>query len=224
VSRNPHRRQCEGTKLDGERCKKWALPTSEEPYCHQHSMTPEEWKELQRRGGKARAAQRREEAKTKPGAGLAPNVSLADVLRVCVPALTAVYEATGEADWSARLAACGTLLAAFPSYLRSTPAEVRNLLATILPPQVYSDTEAKHRITPNAVYRAMRAEYDRLPETSPLVRIQRHPYPPQAIAAWEDPKTVYASKPADAHPPEDEPIEVEAEPDNGGLIRAVSIL
>jgi hypothetical protein len=224
VNRNPHKRQCIGKKKNGEQCNKWAVPTSEEPYCAQHLMSEEAWKELQREGGRKRAAQRREEAKTKPGAGLAPNVSLADVLRVCVPAMTSVYEATGEPDWSARLAACGTLLAAFPSYLRSTPAEVANLLATILPPEVYSHPEAKHRITPNAIYRAARAEYDRLPGLNPLVRIQRHPYPSHTIGAWEDPKAVYASKPADAHPPEDELIEVEPEEDNGGLIRAVSIL
>jgi hypothetical protein len=224
VSRNPHKRRCEGLKLNGERCKKWADPRSEEALCYQHLIGEEAWKELQREGGRTRGAQRREEAKTKPGAGLAPSISLADVLRICVPALTAVYEATGEPDWSARLTAAGTILAAFPSYLRSTPKEVRNLLATVLPPEVYSHPEAQHRVTPGAVYRAMRAEYDRLPDTSPLVGIQRHPYPPHTIGEWEDPKTVYAGKPADAHPPEDEPIEIEDEPDDGGLVRAGHIL
>jgi hypothetical protein len=237
VKRNPHKRRCQGVRKDGSPCRKWAVPTSEEPLCAQHLMGEEEWLEQARRGGRGRAAQRREEAGIRPSVGLAPSVTLADVLRVCVPALEATFEHDGSPDWGARLAAAGTILAAFPKYLRSTPAEVRTLLAEVLPDEVYSHPEARHRLNGHSVYSAMRREWDRLPSWSPVRGLCVKPYPSHMIAPWEDPAEVQKERPADV-PPEEAPVMhlpdggIALERDgelpvllrDGGLIKAPNVL
>jgi hypothetical protein len=159
-----------------------------------HSLTPEQRSEGARKAATVSAFVRKSKAEPRASVGVSPTVSLLDVLAVCLPALSATFEHTGEPDWSARLAAAGTLLAAFPRYLRDTPEGVRELLETILPERLRD--ELGEQLEPDSVYSAMRAEWDEL-------RVRHHPvtglyveaYPNHLIAPYESTAKIQASRP-----------------------------
>jgi hypothetical protein len=186
-------RRCEDVRENGEPCNAWAVRDSDPPRCRLHSMTKEEQLEQASRGGRHRAEQRRLEAEPKPRTNLSADYSLSDILKVVAPALTATFDVTGEADWSARLAAAGTILMVFPRHMRSTPEDVCAVLEQALPSNVRI---AEHDLHAEQVYEAMREEWDRLRiRHHPIAGLYRLPYPGSMIAPWEDRKAVLGSQP-----------------------------
>lgn len=89
------------------------------------------------------------------------------VLRVVAGALTAIVDEPGfprVPDWPVRLAACALLLECFPTYMRESPQDVRELLDRLLPVQVHDS-----RLTPDAAHKALATEKHRLRERGNLL-------------------------------------------------------
>jgi len=147
-----------------------------------------------RRMANKQAIQRKGEVEAHPRtSGLDPNITLAEVLAVVRPALTATFSHDESPDWGARLAAAGTLLAAFPRYLRETPERVRELLSAAVPPELL-DAE---RLDAGRAYRELRAEWDHLDglRWGQLKGLYVKPYPAYMIAPWENAAHIQASQP-----------------------------
>lgn len=189
-------RRCAALNVRGEPCGASALRDSEPPVCSAHA-DPKAHREKARRGGKRSGARRRAQAEPRPSLKTAPGVSLQDVLRVCGEALTATFEHDGSPDWSARLAAAGTLLLAFPGYRSRSPEEVRALLEDSLPEQIKGQRGWNEQVHPDAVYAALRREWDALQfRADPVARLYRvAQYPPHLIAPWEDARKVQRTRP-----------------------------
>jgi len=125
-------------------------------------MSEEELREHTRQMGVARQHRRRVAAEANEhNRGIAPNVSLADIVTVCKHAFGATFDAPGsdihgQPDWSARLAAAATLVALFPRALRTTPQDAKALLRDVL-----ADTEHEQLAErdPSEWYRALRREH-----------------------------------------------------------------
>jgi hypothetical protein len=185
--------KCEDTKTDGSPCRANALRDSDPPRCRLHALSAEERNGQAQKAAKASGFARRSKAEPRARSGIPPAVSLADILGVCTPALSATFE-HGPPDWGARLAAVGTIVATFPRYLRDTPENVRALIEEFLPSSLPEGT--RERLALENVYVAMRAEWDAL-------RVRHHPvtglysesYPPHLIAPWEDAKALQAAQP-----------------------------
>jgi len=122
----------------------------------------------------------------KPTADLDPGLTLADVLKVVRPALTATFDHDGSPDHGARLLGCFVLVSAFPRYLRETPERVRELLEQVVPESVF-DPE---RMGAEEVFRAARAEFWSLPGWHPIRGVFRRELPRALVAPWEDYSTV----------------------------------
>ena len=194
IKADEHTRVCEAIAAStGEQCRAKALRDSDPPRCLAHSRSEEERKQHSEKMARRSAWVRKSRADELPVRdGLAPSVTLADVLEVCRPALTAKLP-TGEADWSARLAAAGTLLMSFPRSMRDTPEKVRELLEQVLPSQA---DELHKRVTSTNVYKAMRDEWDRLRvRHHPLTGLYVEPYPGYMFAPSEDRAAIRASQP-----------------------------
>jgi hypothetical protein len=203
-------RHCEAVRDDGGQCRAFAKRDSDPPRCDFHSISKEERVARSVKGGKRRQMLRREAAEPKARSGLSPTVSLEDVLRAVAPALTATFEHNGSADWSARLAAAGTLLTAFPRHLRDTPENVRELLERCLPLSVLEQREMRKRLEAEEVYRAMRDEWIRLQGMSwdELTGLYWEPFPRYMVAPWEDYKTVCMNELPSAIVPDKAPVNV----------------
>jgi len=198
-------RRCSAVNAKGKQCGSHAVRDgSEPPLCWYHKLTPEERLEQSKRGGQSRAAQRQEAHELKehkPRADFHPGITLSKVLEVCAPAMVSVIEATGEPDWSARLAAAGVVLMTFPRYLRSTPEDVRELLERALPEQVIEQPGMRERLEAETVYRALRAEWFSMPRYSPIRGLYARPLPKHLVAPWESYEAVVAAEtPADIPP------------------------
>jgi hypothetical protein len=189
-------KKCEALKEDGARCGAWALRESDPPRCRIHSLTPEELSAQATKAAKKSAFVRRSTAEPTMSTGLAPTVTLADVLRVCAPALEATFDHNGQPDWTARLAAAGTVLVSFPRQLRDTPEKVKELLESFLPSTVQKQQGMKERLTEANVYRAMREEWNHLRvRYHPVTGLFSEPYPEHLIGPSEDAKAVRAAQP-----------------------------
>jgi hypothetical protein len=196
------RRVCKGLRSDGEPCRAYAVEDSD--YCRLHSLTPEERKQSAKKAAKASAFRRRARHEAQPRSGLADGVSLATVAEAVAPALVATFPHDGSPDWSARLAAAGTLLLAFPRSMRQSPEKVRELLERCLPEQVFEDMG--DRMEADRVYRALRAEWLEAPRWSPTRGLFWDDLPRELVAPWEDYATVVKREvPADV-PPDQAPI------------------
>jgi hypothetical protein len=194
-------RQCEHVNPEtGEQCRAWGLHSTFEdqdgPRCRIHALTPDELSREASRMARANAALRRAEVEATPRSGLDPGISLAGVLEVIRPALTATLPA-GEADWSARLAAAGTLLAGFARYYRETPEKVNELLREAIPEEAYDE-----RMNASRVYLNMRAEWDKLDglRWSDLTGLYVKPYPAWMIGPHEEAAKVQQSRPKPISP------------------------
>jgi hypothetical protein len=214
VKRDDHSAKCRATRKDGGRCSKYVVRDFEfsehegfGDFCYQHLIGEDAWRELSRKGARATAFKRREAAEPKPRSGLSPHVNLEDVIRACAPALEAMLE-TGEVDWSARLAAAGTILVSFPRHLRDTPENVELLLRRFLPSQVREQREMESRLVAGDVYKAMRAEWLRLPGLAwdNIVGLYWEPFPRYMVAPWEDYDQVCTHELPAPVPPEDAPV------------------
>lgn len=191
-----HTRDCEAVTKTGGSCRAKALRDSDPPRCRLHAMTPEQRSADAKRAAHNSAFARRSKAEPKASSGLGPTVTLLDVIEACVPALSATFSHDQSPDWSARLAAAGTLLVSFPRQLRDTPERVRALIEQCLPSQVLDQAGIRERLKAQNVYTAMRQEWDRLRvKNDPTTGLYIEPYPPHLIAPWEDRKVVLASQP-----------------------------
>jgi hypothetical protein len=201
-------RQCEEILKNGQRCTAHALTAERReelgieesaPWLcriHQHAADGN-LSAVQRRAALASGAARRREVEASSRlSGIDPGVTLAQVLEVVRPALTATL-VTGEPDYSARLCAAGVLLAAFPRYLRDSPERVNELLRQAIPAEVYDE-----RMEADTVYLNMRHEWDQLDGLgwSSLKGLVVKPYPPFMIGPHEDAVRIQRSRP---QPPED---------------------
>jgi uncharacterized protein YbjT (DUF2867 family) len=190
-------RKCSFEFEDGRSCQAWALRDSDPPLCRTHSMTAEERSRMASDMATIQALRRRAEVEVKPASDVHPDLTLADVLGVVAPALRASFP-SGAPDWSARLCAAGVVLASFPRYMRDTPEHVRELLQQALPASAY-DAE---RMQPDAVFAAMRAEWDRLTGLgwSELHGLVVKPYPSWMFGPGEDAAAIQAARPAPIPP------------------------
>lgn len=150
-------RHCGATNAKGEPCKAWALRESDPPRCARHAMTDDELRAHLAKAGRARQHKRRVQSDASESrSGITPGVSLDQILQVCIPALGATYEFTGEPDWGARLTACAVLLAVFPRSLRTTPEDARARLHALLDGTEHEELAERD---PLDHYRAMRREW-----------------------------------------------------------------
>lgn len=196
--------RCTAIKANDEPCGAYAVPGSDPPLCRQHGMTPEERSEHARTMGEASGASRRARAKPRGRAGLPP-LAKEDVVSVIAPALTGTLE-TGEADWSARLAAIGVLVVSFPQHYRLTPEKVRELIERALPVSVLEEREMIERLSAQAVYKSLRQEWLRVPSWHPIRGLFHESFPRAYIAPWEDYDEVCRNEmPADI-PPDRAPV------------------
>ena len=178
--------RCEGARKDGARCNKAAvvdIATIERHsqaenelagrLCLQHLLGPDERRELARRGGKVRAAQRRAEASPRPRSGLDPALSMDIVYRAIADGVTATYadcDLPAEKDYTSRLLACAALLNLFPRGDHRTPEQVREILERALPQRVRAELGA--RLTPQTIQATARAEWDELKaRRAPLTKV-----------------------------------------------------
>lgn len=152
-------RQCTYIREDGSTCIAWALKSSpeEKPRCRVHSaMDDGTWTETAKAMSRKQQFERRAKTEPKPRSGLDPKLKLIEVLAVIAPALVADDPfVPGLACWPVRLAAAGTLLAAFPGYLRDTPEKVAALLRELLPQELFESEQ--HQAS--KVYEAMRESW-----------------------------------------------------------------
>jgi len=210
MSRRPRGlgRHCEHVSEEtGEQCKAWAMKATYEdergPRCRLHSMSPEEVSAAARHAARKSAVVRHAdtEAATRLS-GLDPGVTLGQLMPILREALTARLE-TGERDWNAALSACGTLLAGWPRFLRSSPEECRELLRRAIPPEILSDELLDTR----RVYRELRVCWDDLDglRWSGLRGLYVAEYPAWMVAPWEDARAIQKSRPADV-PPDRAPV------------------
>lgn len=182
---------CVATTKRGAPCTHRAVPGSDK--CRIHNMTHEEFVEAGSRGGKKRAAMLREQADP-PRQEYASSVTLEEILEVCGPALLATFDATGEADWNARLQAAGVLVVSFPRHLRDTPEKVRELLDASLPETVRPPT--RERLHADAIFKEMRHSWDELSiRHHPITGLYVPEYPSHMIAPWEHAAEVQAARP-----------------------------
>ena len=147
-------------------------------------MTEEQRREHARTMGEASGIARRQLAKPKANAEIPP-LALEDVIAVVAPALTAELE-TGEADWSARLAAIGVVVVSFPKHYRSTPEKMRELIERSLPTRVMQQEGMRERLKAERVYTSLRAEWLRVPRWHPIRGLVHEPFPREYVAPWED--------------------------------------
>ena len=235
-------RHCEAVKENGEPCGAWARRDSDPPRCALHSESVEERAERARKAAAASSFARRSKAEPRHPNGLRTDVSLADVLKATAPALTAVYEATGEPDWGARLSAVAVLVLSFPRQLRDRPEKVEQLIRDFLPREAADQKGMRERLLADEVYRALRREWDRLPQWSELRGLYWLPYPRQFVPPWQSYEEVVKRElPPDIAPAEapvrrlpdgralldrrtDPPLLLEPVDDGGAQMRATSIL
>lgn len=238
MKRRPGTRKCEYVNDEGVQCRAYALRDVDPPRCSIHSMSPEQRKARSHRAASVSALRRRANVEPKVRSGLDCDLFLEDVVAVIRPALEATFDHDGSPDYSARLAAAGTLLAAFPRQYKETPEKVRELLERVLPEPV-SDAE---RMKSERVYRAMRREWDELPSWHPIRGLYVKRYPSYMVAPWENAEQIQKQRPADVpadrasvrqleggrailERPGGLPLLLEPEvEDDGGMIRAPSIL
>jgi len=122
------KRPCHALTKEGNQCRTAALPDS--AYCWLHGLSDEQRTIEAARAARARWAKQRSRALTiADDRDLPPPISLADAVRVCLPALTATFAHDGSPDWGARLAAVAVLAILFPR-LRGEPDELRELLSS----------------------------------------------------------------------------------------------
>lgn len=153
---------------------------------------------------KKQQSERRSKTEAKPRSGLHPHLTLAEVLAVIAPALEANDPFLPDQPcWQVRLAAAGTLLAAFPIYLRDSPAKVEALLAELLPDHLYDSTQYRAQ----KVLEAQRASWDAVDglRWSGLTGLYVKRYPGWMIAPWENAAKIQASRPKPI-PPEQAPV------------------
>jgi hypothetical protein len=181
--------QCEAVKENGEQCRGFALVESYDspdgPRCRVHAMSAEERSASSRRMAARSAVRRHNDLDAAPRlSGLEGTVTLAEVLFVVREALDARFPITHEEDWGTRLAACGTLLSAFPRDMRRTPGEIRDLIRVAVPEEVRTpEMEDAAR-----VYKELRAKWDSLDgiRWSDLKGLYVLPYPEWCIAPFEN--------------------------------------
>jgi len=181
--------QCSVIKESGEQCKCFALVDSYDdldgPKCRVHAMTLEERKAESKKMAARSAVRRHGDIRSAPRlSGLGEAVTLAEVLSVVRDALEATFPITHEADWGTRLAACGTLLSAFPRDMRRTRDEVRDLLRAVVPDEVRTaEMEDAAR-----VYKELRAKWDSVDGVrwSDLKGLYVLPYPEWSIGVFEN--------------------------------------
>src|SRR5262249_33585300 len=151
-------------------------------------LSPEELSAQSTKAAQASAFKRRSNAEPRSRNGLSPGVRLEDIVRACVPALSATFEHDGSPDWSARLAAAGVLVLSFPRVLRDTPEKVSELIEKILPEGIRDDLQ--ERLEAGRVYKALREEWLRLPHWNAIRGLYWEPFPRPYVAPWEDYETV----------------------------------
>lgn len=197
--------RCSAVREDGDPCRAYALVSTydseEGPRCRTHAMTAEQRSRMASRMGNKRALQRRSETEAKPRSDLQPHITLEEVLQVVAPALTAEDHWTGEALWGVRLAAAGTLLAAFPRYYRETPEKVNQLLRQLLPEHVY-DSE---RMKAEKVFASLRASWLQLEglRWSNIQGLYTKPFPSWCLEPWlsdREVRELQRSRPAPVAP------------------------
>jgi hypothetical protein len=161
-------------------------------------MSPEELHAEASSMGTKRALQRRAETGAKPRTWLAPGLKMGELLSVVAPALVADDEFVGAPLWGVRLAAAGTLLAAYPRYYKETPEKVNELLETMIPDRAYD----RERMKAEAVFAALRSEWDsgQGVRWSKLKGLFVRPYPGHMIAPWENAEKIQGSRPAPIAP------------------------
>jgi hypothetical protein len=200
-------RQCGHVNPEtGEQCKAWALRATFEdrdeddalPLCRVHHVLESEGEEglsramsrMAKRGGVVR----RGETEASPRlSGLDPELRFADVAPILHEALTARHEYTHEIDHNARLAAIGTLLSAWPKYLRTSPVECKQLLPDAIPEEILTP----EMLDVERSYRELRASWDELDglRWSKLKGLYMKPYPAWMIAPWENADRIQRSRP-----------------------------
>jgi hypothetical protein len=201
-------RHCQELLEGGNRCQAWALRSTWEglpdeevrPRCRTHSMTPEERVEMATTMASKSAVVRRGNVEARPRSDLHPGISLAEVLATIAPALEATDQWTGEPLWPVRLAAAGTLLAAWPTVYRDSPQKVNQLLEQLIPERVLD----RERMKAEAVFEALRAEWDTVKglRWDKLVGLYTRRYPPYCIAPFENAREIQGRRPKpDPHAP-----------------------
>jgi hypothetical protein len=119
--------------------------------------------------------------------------------------LEAILE-TGEPDWSARLAAAGTVLIAFPRQYRDTPEHVRELLQEALPSEVLDQVGMRERLDAERALGALRAEWLRLPKWSETRGLYCVPFPRAYVPPWLDYDKVCREEIPPDIPPDEAPV------------------
>jgi hypothetical protein len=112
---------------------------------------------FRKKGELARIARKREQADASESvSGVTPGVTLADILKACVPALDATFPHDGSPDYGARLSACAILLSCFGRTLRNTPEDTIAIMRAIF---TGTKHEALIEVDPTEPFRALRAEW-----------------------------------------------------------------
>ncbi len=180
-----------GVKADGSPCNAYAIRGVEPPRCYVHSMTPEELSEQARKMAIKSSFVRRADASPRVLNGMAERWDFERIVTLAAPALEATLEyPPGAPDWSARLSAAFVIVTAMPRTMRRSPEDVRELLERALPRSTSDRDELLERVQAGEMYKAMRAEWVKLPRWSSVRGLFVPPFPPELIAPWEDRETV----------------------------------
>jgi hypothetical protein len=186
-------RKCEHVFEDGRQCGSWALKATYAdedgtPLCRVHSIAaegPEALSLAMSRMARAGGVKRRREVEPAARSDIDPNLTLADVLEVVRPMLSATFEHNGQPDLGARGLAALIVVTSFPRYLRDTPERVRELLAEVLPPEVDAG-----QLETDAIFKAARDEWWALPAYHPLHGLVARELPRSLVPPWLDYTTV----------------------------------